>query len=192
LDQAVFRPVKTLERFFRECKDRITKHPRFAGAFLGSSPKDAPENRGGRAIPIEDFLSVVDQEMHALSARSGRRSKVCAGRSFQETFDQSYKVGPVTKATPKQRRLCLLAVQNVRVNKDTSVFTLFGNSYHSAISSSVAGQLITVPFDPQALHSAVYVCKLSGEVLGEAERRLANGLTIRVRRKRWRGLDPKS
>jgi putative transposase len=76
--------------------------------------------------------------------------------------------------------LCLLAAQNVRVNKDTGVFTLFGNSYYSAVSSRVAGQVITVRFDPQRLHSSVYIYKLSGEVLGEAECRLATGFNDSV------------
>jgi putative transposase len=44
--------AKPIERFFREVKDRITKHPAFAGAYLGANPKDAPEHRGQRVIPI--------------------------------------------------------------------------------------------------------------------------------------------
>jgi putative transposase len=121
--------AKPIERFFGEVKGRITKHPAFAGAYLGANPKDAPEHRGQRVIPIAEFIKIVDQGIRALRVRAGRRSKNCAGRSFQETFDASYKIGPITKATEEQCRLCLLAVRNVRINQNDGAFNLYGNRY---------------------------------------------------------------
>lgn len=44
-------------------EDRIAKHPRLAGAYMGNRPDAKPENYLGHAIPIEEFRQFVAAEV---------------------------------------------------------------------------------------------------------------------------------
>ena len=161
---------KPIERLHREFADRIARHPKFSGSWLGPSPVDQPENRGTRAIPIGLFTQVVEQEIAAINARPGRRSRNCAGRSFWATFEESYAKGPIRKATEEQRRLFLLAVQNVMISKRDGTFKIFGdNRYYNSEIARLAGERLTARFDPQNLHAPVYIYRLDGGYLGSAD-----------------------
>ena len=103
--------AKPIERALRDFCESVAKHPALAGAYTGNKPDAKPENYGSRAVPIDLFLTVLVQEIAAHNARKGRRSAVCQGRSFDETFNESYARGPVKKATAEQRRLWLLAAE---------------------------------------------------------------------------------
>ncbi len=103
---------KPIERAFRDFCDTIAKHPLLAGAYTGNSPGDQPANYGNRAVPLELFLSVVEEGIREHNARPGRRTGVCGGRlSFDEAFDASFygpgKTVAVRKATAEQRAFCL-------------------------------------------------------------------------------------
>ena len=79
------------------------------------------------------FLQVVDGEIDAHNERPGRRARTCAGRSFWETFKESYERGPVRKATAEQLALALMAVEGVKVSGRDGTFRLAGdNRYFSA------------------------------------------------------------
>jgi len=74
---------KPIERMFRVFCDNIAKHPSFAGAYTGNSPDAKPENYGNRAIPLDEFLAVVDQGIKMHNAKKKRKTRVCRGvRSF--------------------------------------------------------------------------------------------------------------
>ncbi len=106
---------KPIERAFRDLCDRVAKHPAFeGGAYTGNKPDAKPENYGNRAIPLDEFRAVLNEEMEAHNARPGRRSEVAFGRSFDEVFDEGYKVAPIRKATLEQRRLWLMSAEGVR------------------------------------------------------------------------------
>ncbi|MEO0917403.1 MAG: transposase domain-containing protein, partial [Pseudomonadota bacterium] len=56
---------KPIERAFRDMCDRIAKHPAFAGAYTGNRPDAQPENYGEKAIPLDLFTSILDEEIAA-------------------------------------------------------------------------------------------------------------------------------
>lgn len=90
---------KPIERAWRDLCDSIAKHPAFEGAYTGNKPDAKPENYGSRAVPLDDFLQVVGQGIALHNARTGRRTRVCAGvKSFDQAFADSYSKSIIRKA----------------------------------------------------------------------------------------------
>lgn len=167
--------AKPIERAFGDFCNHISKHPAFAGAYTGNKPTAKPENYASRAVPLAEFLAVVEQEIAAHNQRVGRRSPVCAGRSFQQVFDESYAIAPIRRATAAQRRLWLLAAEGVTCHRDDGTIHLCGNRYWSEATAALAGQRVVVRFDPQQLHGAIHVYRLDGTYAGEAACLMAVG-----------------
>lgn len=152
----------------------IDKHPAFAGAFTGNNPMAKPENYGSKAIPLEKFLQVLEQEVHAWNAREGRRTEMAEGRSFDQTFNESYSQATIRKATAEQRRLWLLTAEAVTVRKDATVLLDAGsargygkNRYYAESLYELTGKKIIVRFDPDQLHEAVHFYTLDGRYIAE-------------------------
>ena len=71
-------------------------------------------------MPIEQFRALVHREIVRHNARPGRRGGSCNGRSFAQTFADSYGRDQVAiPATPAQRRLLQLAPEGVTCRKPT-------------------------------------------------------------------------
>ncbi len=160
--------AKPIERAFRDLADRIAKDPRFSGAYVGNKPDAKPENYGSRAIPLEDFVSVVAEGIARHNARLGRRSETVLGGSFDEAFAKSYASVPVRKATDEQRRLWLMGAEPRKLHKNDGGVTLAGNRYWSAWMNEYAGQKVVVRFDPEDLHAGLYIYSLDGAFMGMA------------------------
>lgn len=162
--------AKPIERAFRDFADRIAKHPAFEGAYTGNAPGDKPENYGSRAIDIDTFVRVMDEEILAHNARPGREAKACKGRSFDVTFNQSYQANAVRKASAEQLRSLLLCTDKVTAHRHDASVTLagLGNRYWTEALSPYAGQPVLVRFDPEQLHSEVAIYTLAGEFIGDA------------------------
>lgn len=162
--------AKPIERAFRDLADRVAKHPAFEGAYTGNRPDAKPENYGSRAVPIDEFMRVLDEELVAHNARPGRTGGVCNGRSFDQVFAASYADGAVRKATAEQLRTLLLCSEKVRSNARDGSITLpgLGNRYWSEALSPHTGQQLLVRFDPDDLHSQVSVYSLAGDFIGDA------------------------
>lgn len=160
---------KPIERAFRDFAGEIAKHRSFEGAYTGNSPMAKPANYGTRAVDYETFLKVVSEGVAEHNARPGRRSSVCRGRSFDATFEDSYGAHAhvIRRATTEQRRLWLLASQPVRVRPDGQVW-LHDNGYWHEALTSLAGERVTLRFDPDVLHGPVHVYRLDGAYLVEA------------------------
>lgn len=157
--------AKPIERAFGVggLSEIIDRYPGFAG-----------KGTKARPIPLEEFRAVVEREVEAANARQGRRGKALAGRSFDDAFNESFSQSEIRKATAEQRRLCLLAAEGVRANRETGHIRLYAgprgdNRYWSPALSKMAGHKVIVRFDPQNLHSNVYVYALSGQFICEAE-----------------------
>lgn len=159
---------KPIERAFGDMASNIAKHPAFAGAYVGNNPTAKPENYGSRAVPIADFLRVLHGEIDKHNRRAGRRAAVCAGRSFQEVFEESYAKSPIKKATAEQRRLWLLAAQAIGADRDNGEIHMFGNRYWSESLLKCAGLKVVVRFDPGKLHAPLHVYRSDGAYIGEA------------------------
>ncbi len=148
---------KPIERGFRDFCSEIAKHPAFAGAWTGNTIDAKPENYGSSAVDLETFERVVAEGIAAHNARDGRRTETARGRSFDTAFAESYARSTVRKATPEQVRIALTAADRVTVNRQTGHIELFGNRYWSESLGALAGQRVTVRFDPAALHEAIHV-----------------------------------
>ncbi|MEP9402062.1 transposase domain-containing protein [Sphingomonas silueang] len=154
---------KPIERGFRDFCDAIAKHPAFEGAYTGNSPMAKPENYGSKAVDLDVFLKVWNAGVAAHNARPGRRTEMGRGRySFDTVFAESYARSPIGKATEEQLRIALLAADQVNVDRRTSTITLAGNKYWDERLVDLAGQRVTVRFDPDDLHQAVHVYDAQG------------------------------
>lgn len=179
---------KPIERGFRDLCDAIAKHPAFEGAYTGNKPDAKPENYGSKAVDFETFQEVWNAGMEAHNRKLGRRSEMAAGRkSFDQVFEESYARAPVGKATEEQLRMALLAADQVRTDRKTGAITLAGNRYWAPELSEIAGQPVTVRFDPDQLHAPVHVYDREGRFLVTASLWEATGfLDMAAAKKRQR------
>ncbi len=166
---------KPIERAFRDMCDAIARDPRFEGAWTGNRPDAKPENYASAAIPLERFLAVLGEGIHEHNTRIGRRGLTAGGRSFAEVFDESYASVPIRKATEAQRRLWLTGAEGIRADGKTGLIRFMGNEYYAEWLLGVAGERLTVRFDPADLFGGVHVYALSGEYLGHAPCRAKAG-----------------
>lgn len=160
---------KPIERAFRDFCDNIAKHPAFAGAYTGNSPMAKPSNYGSKAVPIDSFRKVVAQGIAEHNARPGRRTRVAAGRSFDEAFRESYEKSPIKTATAEKRRLWLLAAEGVSTSSADGSVRLLGNRFWAEFMAGAVGQKVIARFDPQDLMAGIHVYRMDGGYLGHAE-----------------------
>lgn len=161
--------AKPIERAWRDFCDGIAKHPAFAGAYLGNNVANKPENYGSRTVPWDVFERVINDEIAAHNARDGRRTKVCAGRSFDAAFSESYASAPIRKASSEQLRTLLLAAEAVTASRVDGNVRLAGNRYWTEALAPHAGSKVVLRFDPMELHSSVHAYQLDGTYIGAAE-----------------------
>jgi putative transposase len=160
---------KPIERAWRDLCEEIAKHPECAGAYTGNSVTAKPENYGSRAIPIEQFRALVHREILRHNARPGRTGGNCRGRSFAETFAESYqRDGMATAASPAQSRLLLMAADGVTCRKPTGEIELGGNRYWDEALVGHMGRQVVVRFDPDDLHAPIAVYSRDGRMICEA------------------------
>lgn len=160
--------AKPIERRFRDMADEIDRHPAFAGAWCGNRPDAKPENYRSTAVPYEVFAAVFAEEVRAADARVGRRSATCAGRSIDETFQDSYRTTIVRWAAAEQRRWWLLAAEGVTARAPTGEVHLMGNRYWCDALTAHIGRKLIVRFDPAHLHRPLSIFSLDNRFLGEA------------------------
>ena len=160
--------AKPIERGFRDFADRIALDPRFAGAYVGNRPDAKPEDYGSRAIPRDEFLRVLDEGIRAHNARQGRGADTAKGRSFDDTFAESYAKDRIRKATAEQYRLWLMGQEVRRLHRTHGALTMFRNGYWADWMNEYAGERIVARFDPENLHAGVHIYTLDGEYLGQA------------------------
>jgi hypothetical protein len=154
----------------------VDRHPALAGAYTGHSTVAKPENYRSRAVPLEQFLAVLEQELTAWNAQPKRRTEAAAGlRSFDEVFEASYARSAIRKATAEQRAQWLLAAEAITVHRDGTVTLDAGkavgigrNRYRSNLLHELAGERVVVRFDPDRLHEDVHVYTLDGRYIDRA------------------------
>jgi transposase InsO family protein len=159
--------AKPIERAFRDLCEEIAKHPAAAGAYTGNSPVTKPDNYGSRALKWDEFVALVDEAIREHNARTGRRTETARGRSFDETFAESYQRSVIRRPTAEQRRLWLMAAEGVTV-RDTGHVAILGNLYWSEQVAAHVGRKVVVRFDPDRLDQPVHCYTLDGAYLGEA------------------------
>jgi len=160
--------AKPIERAFRDLASDIAKDPRFDGAYVGNSPMAKPADYGSRTVPVDAFLRVLDEGIAEHNARLGRLSETANGRSFDETFAESYRVAPIRKATDEQRRLWLMGQEVRRLHRSHGRLKLHENMYHADWMAEYAGREVVARFDAEDLFSGVWLYAKGGEYLGHA------------------------
>lgn len=160
---------KPIERAFRDMCDDISKHPAFSGAWTGNTVANKPENYGSNSVDLDTFIEIVASGIAEHNSREGRRAKVCSGRSFDQTFNESYARSPIQKATEAHRRLWLLAAENVRVRSNDATIHVLGNRFWFEALIEYAGQCVTARFDPDDLAAGLHIYRQDGAYVGFAE-----------------------
>lgn len=166
---------KPIERAFGDLCEDVAKDPRFAGAYTGNRPDAKPENYGNAAIPLERFLEVLAEGIEEHNTRGGRRGQTTEGRSILETFEASYAVAPVRKATEEQRRLWLMGAEGLRADSRNGLVRFHGNEFWSDWMHAIAGEKIVARFDPADFRTGLHIYALDGRYLGHAEMKMAGG-----------------
>lgn len=159
---------KPIERAFRDLCDRVAKHPAFDGAYTGNKPDAKPEDYGTRAIPLDEFRLVLEDELAHHNARPGRRSEVAMGRSFNEVFNEGYARATIKRATDEQLRLWLLRAEGVRAKRSNGALKLYDTEYWSEWMYRIAGEKVVARFDADDLTAGLEVYDLAGRYLGHA------------------------
>lgn len=162
---------KPVERAWRDLCDSISRGPAMEGAWTGNTVANKPENHGARAVPMSEFLVLVEQGIAAHNAKLGRRTETARGRSFDQVFAESYAACAtgIGKATPEQLRRALLTAEQVRVSRQTCVIELYGNRYFAEACIPLRGDRVTVRFDPDNLHREIHVYDQTGRYVASAE-----------------------
>lgn len=164
--------AKPIERAFGDFAEDLAKDVRFAGAYVGHKPDAKPENYMSKAIDLGYFLEIVEERVNEHNARAGRRSHTAQGRSFDETFAESYERTPQRPATEEQQRLCLMAMYVRKLQKKNGQINLYKNFYWSEWMNELAGEWVTARFNPNDLHEGAYLYDMTGAYLGYAECRV--------------------
>ncbi|MFP5249262.1 MAG: transposase domain-containing protein [Acidobacteriota bacterium] len=163
---------KPIERAFGDLARDVARGPWFAGAYTGNTPLAKPEDYGTRAVPIEEFRRIVDQQILLHNARKGRTSQVCAGKlSFNEAFDASYEAHKhlIRQASAEQMRICLLAAEAVKVRQRDGSIILFDNRYWHQALLEHRSDFVTVRFDPDNVQADMPVYRRDGVLICTAE-----------------------
>ncbi len=161
---------KPIERAWRDLADFIAKDPRCAGAWSGNHVDNKPENYRETAVPLDQFLLIVEEGMRIHNERTGRRTETTRGGSFAQTFAESFATAPVGRATEHHMRLALLTGEQMKADRKSGFVTIAENRYWTPELSLYAGQLLTVRFDPDDLSLPVHVCDNAGNFLCMADR----------------------
>lgn len=161
--------AKPIERFFRDVADYISRHPACAGAWAGNRPGVKPIEYKVAPVEWDAFVQIVNAGVKALNARRGRRSENANGRSYDETFAASYAAAPIGKATEEQLRLALLTADLVTTDRKSGEIRLAKNRYWAPELMQIAGQKVTIRFDPDQLHGDIHVYDAAGRFLVTAQ-----------------------
>lgn len=173
--------AKPIERAFSHggLGELVDKHPSLAGFYTGSTVYDKPDNyNGGKdGASYEDFILALEDGIRTFNEREGRETEICQGvYSFSQVFERDYAKARVRKASPEQMRILMLMAEAVTLKKDGTFELDVGGKVHNRRNRYLCTDLIGSPhkkvvvkFDPNDLHSKVWVYSPEMIYLGEAE-----------------------
>lgn len=165
--------AKPVERAWRDIAGSVAKDIRLAGAYTGPNPLEKPHNYDEeKAVDLATFLEVVADGIREHNERTGRDTPTARGRSFHETFMESYERSPIIKAGEAARRHLLLSVADIRVHRSLAQLQFLGNIYTCAELIEHMGKRVRIRFDPQDLQKGLYVYTDTNKLIGFAETQL--------------------
>lgn len=161
--------AKPVERAHRDYGDWIDSHPLAEGASTGRSTATKPEDHGTRPLDWETFIRIVDDDVRALNALPGRRTEACGGRlSFDQAWEREIATTPVTRLSPAQAALLLMAAESTAVQRSGAFTLRLGaaigmgrNRYYHPDLVAWAGKRVVARIDPSALHAGAAVFEVA-------------------------------
>lgn len=119
---------KPIESFFRQFAEA---EKRFDGAYCGNTPDARPEDcDSSKAVPIEQYRKLLDGTLAEYDARPHRGDSMDS-RSPREVYALLLPQCAQRQPTREQLRLCLLAAERVKLDRDTGAVRLMDNRYWS-------------------------------------------------------------
>lgn len=168
-DQTVSNPgVKPIERAFGKggLHEMVATHPRFYERGFSKAT----------AVPIEEVVRTLGEEIARFNARIGRRSGVCNGRSFDETYAAGIKEAPVRKVSEAKRRLLLLLPEVITAQRGTGEITLQAGKgphgrhrYWNETLVRHSGTKVVAYYDPQDFQKDTHIYTLDGRHICDAQ-----------------------
>ncbi|TAN50299.1 MAG: helix-turn-helix domain-containing protein [Methylococcaceae bacterium] len=142
--------AKPIEPGWRFVPERVCKRAEFQGAYCGNKPDAKPEEfDSAKAVPIEQFLTALAEEVYAHNRRAHRGDSM-HGRSPYQVMEELLPQTRVRQPTAAQLRLCLLAAEAVKPDKKDGAFWVLNNRYWTEKCADLdAGVAYIVRFDPE-------------------------------------------
>lgn len=161
---------KPIERAWGDFAENISKHPICSGAYTGKNPNAKPDNYMETAIDIDDLKRLVAHQVAEHNARSGRKTAIAKGRSFDAVFEDSMRrpTTIVRRAAETQRALWLLASETIKTHKGSGEIHFGGNRYWSRELNQHMAASVTIRFDPDNLHGSIKVYDLKNRFICDA------------------------
>ena len=163
--------AKPIERAWKDLAQEISLHPSMDGAYTGSNPQAKPHNYGARTVTLEEVQRLTENRVAEHNARTGRNSKIANGRSFDQTFEESYNSHAhlIRRPTADQRSLWLLATHQLTARKPDGRIEYLGNRYWNVALNGWIGKKVTFRFDPDRLHDPIKVYDPQGRLICDAK-----------------------
>lgn len=158
---------KPIERAWKDLCNDIAKHAVCAGAYTGPNPLAKPEDYGTKAIAWDVFAQHVAARIAEHNARTGRRTQIAKGQSFDAVFDESFSRIARRVLTAAQRELWLLQPEPVSVLKHEDTVSAYGNRYHAPELARYAGKKIVLRLDPDQLHVGAVAYSTDGQFIAQ-------------------------
>ncbi len=160
--------AKPIERAFGDLIGFIAQDEACVGAYTGNSPMNKPHNYGHKALAWDEFSALVDNRIAEYNAYTKRNTEMAKGRSFDAVFAESYAAHGKGTATREQVAMALLEAGTYRADRKTGEIRIHGNRYYDHALYALAGQELTVRFDPDNLHKPIHVYSATGGKVCEA------------------------
>lgn len=179
--------AKPIERAFGRggIGEKVDKRPELSGFYTGKSVSEKPDNyNGGKdGVAFEIFQQALAAGVKEYNEQLKRDTEMCQGKlSFEQVWERDYAPSNVRQVSPDQLRILFLQSESVRIKKNGE-FTLkaagkllgLTNVYWAEDLFGIEEKRVVARFDPDNLHSNVYVYDLEGRFLAEAVCREAKG-----------------
>lgn len=162
---------KPIERAFRDFCEEFARHPACAGCYAGNSPVTRPDYGVGKkpkAISYDTMMSLLDDVVTELNARTGRRGEGLNGQSYDQVFNETYAGRVAGGRQPElaewQRASLYMASEAVKVKGWEVKFA--GNVFIADELIEHSGKKIILRFDPENLQETAWAYTLSGDFIG--------------------------
>ena len=145
------KPIESWFRAFAEVDKR------FPGAYVGAKPGDRPEDFDQKkAVPIAQFRKALDEAI-ALYHDTPHRGDAMDGRTPNEVYLAELPSTVVRQPTVEQLRLCLLAAEKIRLQKDGSIILQRNRYWDKALCALPVGVDYVVRHNPEDASEPVAV-----------------------------------